>query len=376
VLIDSVKNKKMDFRRLRIFLIYFTIAFLSITECEAQEFYGFNATKVEDGIYLLQSYVLNGIWVSGNVIVIINKDDVFVIDSGMLPSVGELAVHEIKKVTSKPVRYLFVTHWHGDHWQGNAAFAKAYPGIQFITTEENRKNILNFGMLWAKKKYAENYSARIAIREKEISTGLFRNGDKIPDSLKKDFQSALPSNKRELEEINNMELIVPSISFNKQMTIRSGDRDIEMHYLGWGNTTGDGVVYLPKEKIIISGDLVVYPSPYESENFSAEWLATMEKLNTFQFDHLLPGHGPILNDHKYVDFLISFFKEIIKEVNAAVSMDKTLDETKLLVTNKTVSDELSAVHPEFATFISQLDHSFVTAAVLRAYPKAHEAKLN
>jgi cyclase len=88
-----------------------------------------------------------------------------------------------------------------------------------------------------------------------------------------------------------MPLIVPSITFNKEMTIRSGDREIKMHYLGWGNTTGDGIVYLPNEKIIISGDLVVYPSPYESENFSAEWLATMEKLNAFPFDRLLPGHG-------------------------------------------------------------------------------------
>jgi hypothetical protein len=84
----------------------------------------------------------------------------------------------------------------------------------------------------------------------------------------------------------------------------------------------------------------------------------------------------VLNDHAYITFLIAFFKEIIKEVNAAVSMDKTLDETKGLVTSKTVLDAVTAMYPEFATFTAQVDPTFVTASVLRTYPKAHEAKLN
>ncbi len=343
---------------------------------KAQEYYSFEPVKVADNVYLLKSVKKNGFWVSGNVIVIINADDVFVVDSGLLPSVGELAVAEIKKLTNKPVRYLFNTHWHGDHWQGNIAFALAYPGIEFITTAENYRNISNFGMLWARKKYAEVYDGEITARQKEYDSGTMRGGGKMPENIKKYLERTLPGNRKELEEIKKMDLILPSITFDKQMTIKSGDREIQLCYLGWGNTTGDGIVYLPKEKILVSGDLVVYPSPYESDNFSAEWLATLKKLNAYQYDHLLPGHGPVLNDSAYVNFLIAFFGEIIKEVNAAVGLDKTPDETKLLVTNKTVMDAVSAGHPEFADFIKRVDPSFVEQALLRAYPKAHEAKLN
>jgi hypothetical protein len=74
--------------------------------------------------------------------------------------------------------------------------------------------------------------------------------------------------------------------------------------------------------------------------------------------------------------LITFFKEIIKEVNMAVSVDKTLDEIKLLVTNKATPDAVTAAHPEFEGFIAQVNPSFVAASLLRDYPKAHEAKLN
>ncbi len=48
------------------------------------------------------------------------------------------------------------------------------------------------------------------------------------------------------------------------MILRCGEREFQFHFLGIGNTAGDAVLYLPKEKVLIPGDLVVHPSPYES----------------------------------------------------------------------------------------------------------------
>jgi len=156
--------------------------------------------------------------------------------------------------------------------------------------------------------------------------------------------------------------------------IRGGPREIQLHYFGWGNTTGDAVIYLPQEKILITGDLVVSPSSYESGSFSTEWLNVFKKLKEFSFATLLPGHGAVEHDSNYLDFLIALFEEIIREVNPVVLEGKTLEETQKIVTHQTVTQALST-HPVFTQFIKDLDPHFVETALLRAYPKAKEGKL-
>jgi glyoxylase-like metal-dependent hydrolase (beta-lactamase superfamily II) len=74
---------------------------------------------------------------------------------------------------------------------------------------------------------------------------------------------------------------------------------------------------LPNEKLVITGDLVVHPSPYESGMFSPEWLETSKKLDQLDFRYLIPGHGNVQTDHNYLRFLNALFEEIIMQVRAA-----------------------------------------------------------
>jgi glyoxylase-like metal-dependent hydrolase (beta-lactamase superfamily II) len=158
--------------------------------------------------------------------------------------------------------------------------------------------------------------------------------------------------------------------------ITSGKREIQIHYLGWGNTTGDAILYLPVEKILVTGDLVVYPSPYESGAFSKEWLETAKKLSLFKFEHLIPGHGDAQHDRSYLDYLHALFDVTIKQINAAYVQGKnTLDEFQSVVTHASVTTELGKSHPEFLSYIKNLDPGFVGSAVRSSFQKAKEGKL-
>ncbi len=79
-----------------------------------------------------------------------------------------------------------------------------------------------------------------------------------------------------------------------------GNREVQIKFLGRGNTAGDAVVYLPKEKIVVAGDLIVYPIPYIYDGYPTEWIQTLQNLAQLDADSIVPGHGPILHDKTYV----------------------------------------------------------------------------
>src|SRR5512141_592950 len=70
-----------------------------------------------------------------NVLFVVNDDDVLVVDSSLLPSTSRLVIGEIRKRTSKPVRYLVNTHWHDDHVNSNFVYQEAWPDVQIIAHE-------------------------------------------------------------------------------------------------------------------------------------------------------------------------------------------------------------------------------------------------
>ncbi len=96
----------------------------AINLVSAQSVYNYEVEKIVEDVYLLKPKINRYRWVTANIVVIVNADDILVVDSGLLPAAAAEAIKEIKKISSKPVRYLLNTHWHGDHWQGNEAFAR------------------------------------------------------------------------------------------------------------------------------------------------------------------------------------------------------------------------------------------------------------
>ena len=341
--------------------------------CDAQPHYRYEVEKVTADVYVLKPIISEYRWVTSNVVVIINEADVLVVDSGLLPAAANEAIQEIKKLTTKPVRYLVNTHWHGDHWQGNESFAKAFPDVQIIATEQALKGIKRNGMVWAEQLYNRHLQNYLAGYEKSVVEKTI-DGKPITTAQMEALKIAIVEVKQDIAALKELKPVFPFISFADKLIIQKGPREIQLLYLGIGNTSGDAVVYLPGEKVLITGDLVVYPAPYESGMFSPEWLETSRKLGAIDYQFLVPGHGDAQKDHRYLDFLNTFFGEIIKQVNQAyLKGNSKVDEIKLVVTHESVVETLNKT-PANIEFTKRLSADFVPAAIQTAFKRIVQGK--
>jgi len=339
----------------------------------AQSTYKYEVEKIVNEVYVLKPVINKYRWVTANIVVIVNEKDVLVVDSGLLPAAADEAIKEIRKLTDKPVAYLVNTHWHGDHWQGNESFIKEYPDVRIIATEQGLKGMSRNGIVWANqlyRKYFQNYidTYEKSLKEKKVD-GISLNSDEL-----KELSEGIADMKHDLESIKNIKPALPAITFSDKLVIKSGSHEIQLLYMGIGNTSGDAIVYLPAEKVLIPGDLVVHPSPYESGMFSPEWLETSVKLDEIDFNYLVPGHGDVQFNHAYLRFLNALFREIIKQIGVAYESGNTrMDDISKIVTHESVTHEL-AKDTSLVKFTGMLDAGFVPACVQTSFKRVIQGK--
>jgi hypothetical protein len=75
------------------------------------------------------------------------------------------------------------------------------------------------------------------------------------------------------------------------------------------------VVYLPQEKIVVAGDLVVYPIPYIYDGYPVEWIQTLENLAHLDADTIVPGHGPVMHNKVYIYLLRDLMTSAVDQMN-------------------------------------------------------------
>src|SRR5438067_3186906 len=230
-----------------------------------------------------------------NVLIVINDEDVLVVDSSMLPSTARTIIGEIRKLTPKPVRYLVNTHWHDDHVFGNGVFRDQWPGLQVISHVNTRIDAAEkaFGAI---KTDLENNKATLAKYEEFLRTGKGSDGTALTEERRRRVEAVVRMLTKYGEEVPHLRESLPDLTFNRSLTLQAGSRTIRIEHLGRGNTRGDVVVYLPAEKIVASGDLVVAPVPFGIGSYYAEWADTLAKLQQLEASTILIGHGAVQHD--------------------------------------------------------------------------------
>jgi glyoxylase-like metal-dependent hydrolase (beta-lactamase superfamily II) len=223
----------------------------------------------------------------GNIVVIEQSQGLVVVDAGGSPASGRAAVAQIRKLSSKPVRFLIYTHYHGDHNLGAGAFRAAWPGVAIISTAKTRENMTGPPMAYVKG-YAKSYSdmadfaaTRRRIRSCRPSFARAGRARRGPD----------PAWSR---AIADMAVYPADLTFTDRLSIPDAEAPVEVMFLGRGNTDGDAVVWAPKQRVLASGDLVVAPIPYAAHTYPGEWIATLKRLEASTFAWLVPGHGPVM----------------------------------------------------------------------------------
>src|SRR6516165_5448121 len=212
---------------------------------------------------------------------IIFEDYVLVIDANF-PAGAKLVISKIRSVTDKPIRFAFDTHHHGDHAYGNQVFV-----------ENGAVPVAHTGVIEEMKRY---------------ETGYYGNQPGAWEAASKGRA-----------DLRTTKLKPPSVLFSKDLIFDDGKHRVELMHLGVAHTHGDAVAWLPKERILFTGDMCVNgPYNYVGDGDVGKWIGTLDAAKELGAKIVCTGHGPrsvgtVLEDQQ------AFFKALREQVGAVMA---------------------------------------------------------
>ncbi len=259
------------------------------------------------GVYFHQGDIRRGHSNNGWIVF----DDFVLVVEANFPSGAKIVLPKIKETSPKPIRFAFNTHHHGDHAYGNQLWADAGATI-----------VANEGVL-SEMKVAE--------------TGFFGGAPGRWESAAKGRPDVAES-----------KLKPPTLLFPRELYFDDGKQRVELRWFGVAHTKGDGFVWLPKEKILFTGDAVVNgPHNYVADGNIAEWIKTLEALKALGAERICPGHGPVGGAEVIVDQQ-RYFVELQQRIKALVAARKSPADVKAALPG--VATELKAI-PTIARYV-------------------------
>jgi glyoxylase-like metal-dependent hydrolase (beta-lactamase superfamily II) len=243
--------------------------------------------QVADGIYFHQGNILVGHCNNGWIIF---EDYVLVIDANY-PSGAQEIIPKIRALTDKPIRFAFDTHHHGDHAYGNQ-----------VWVENGAVPVAHTGVIDEMKKYETGYYGSAPGRWED-------EAKRRPD-------------------VKASKLKPPSVLFPREMIFDDGKHRVELIHLGVAHTHGDAFAWLPKEKILFTGDACVNgPYNYVADGSVEKWIPTLEAAKKLGATVVCPGHGArstetVLGDQQ------KYFRMLREEVGKLVKAKKTPEQIR------------------------------------------------
>jgi cyclase len=308
-------------------------------------------TKLADGIYEIEHRQGRG----GNTTVIIGDRQVLVVDSGFLPSAAREDISDIRKWTDKPVSFVLNTHFHNDHNFGNRTYLDSFAAVTIIAHSETKKEMDRFGPGSLEREEKDSYGIQ-QLLEKMLATGKMQDGRALSDEDKAEVKRMLAERPKILEELQGSPFQSATMTFDEGFSIDLGHRLVAIKFLGRGNTAGDAVAYLPKEKILVAGDLVASPLPNVLDGYPSEWSLTLNRMAQLEADTIVPGHGPVLHDKTYIYLLRDLMESAVNQVNDKLS--RTAPAMFLKLDDVKGSVDLSAFRERFAGTDAELGSAF------------------
>lgn len=202
---------------------------------------------------------------------VVGRDCVLAVDTTATPASARRWLEEVRKITDKPVRYVFLTHYHAVRVMGVSAFK----GATIIASRGT-------GSLIEERGLADYESERLRMPR------LFADADGIEG------------------------LSTPHITFQDELTLDLGNHKIVLKHLGRGHSAGDAVCWIPGADVVFGGDLIENRCGiYCGDAYLAEWLETLERLRECAPRVLVPGRGNPMRTPKEISDAIDSHKDFL-----------------------------------------------------------------
>ena len=259
-----------------------------------------------------------------NTVIVIGDAGVLLFDAGGFPSQGEQVLAKVKALTPLPVTHVVISHWHGDHNRGIAPILAAFPKAQVVAHTFTKAAMLGApGQRILKSEQAGGVRDTAGEVKKSLDEGKFIDGSPLAEAEKAFFARFVEDAVAHQDEVMRMKITPPTVTFDVALDVNLGKRVVQLRHFGPGNTKGDAVMILPAERIVAAGDVVVEPIPYAFGSYPISWAGVLRKLKATGFRTLIPGHGAIQKDTRYVDLLIEALESVAAQVDAALKQGKT-----------------------------------------------------
>ena len=255
--------------------------------------------------------------VNGNIVAVMGRDATLVVDTGQFPSIARRVVADLKAAGAAPVRHVVNTHWHGDHMLANSVFRDVYPGVRIYAHPHTIQQARRYYADYATKMEKQLPEVMADMRKRLAAT---KSGDE-----RVFLERTLACAERAIPEIKETVLVEPDQPVERDVTLELGGVRATIRHLGSGNTPGDIVVWVETDRLVASGDMVVAPVPYAIGSDLEPWVATLDALARLDARVLVPGHGPVMADGRY----LADVRALIASVRAQVAalQAKGIDET-------------------------------------------------
>ena len=221
-----------------------------------------------------------------NVVFVVTQKGVVVLDSGGSLQIGQMAIRMIRRITDKPVVAVFNSHYHGDHWLGNHAFAEAFPGVPIHALAHTREQIQGAeGNLW--RSLMERWTNQATM------------GTKI---------------------------VAPNSDVKHGQVFDYGDVQIRLHHHGRAHTPSDLCMEVVQDRVTCVGDIAMANRIANMDDGSyVGTLKTYDALLKDPGDQLwVPGHGQASRDllRTYGDFMRGIYEPCLRAVKEGLPLER------------------------------------------------------
>lgn len=274
----------------------------------------FSITKLAEGVFA--AIAKNGEGAMSNAGIIDLGNEVVIFDTFTTPDAARDLRKAAEDLTQKEIKYVFNSHFHGDHTFGNQIFKDATIISTPVTRDLHGKN------------------NRIEDRDKELEeTKQYlreleqRSKAESDPVLLSSLDNQLKEMSKVCQAIPELEIVLPKLSFEERLVIHGTDRTAEFYCFGGGHTQSDAFLYIPEDKIAFMGDLVLenlHPPLFHSQEF----IDNLKEVRQMDMERIVPGHGNIVTKNQ-VDIMIAYLNHLNEKVKDSLEMGETLEELLL-----------------------------------------------
>ena len=175
--------------------------------------------------------------------------------------------------------------------------------------------------------------AELAALEQQLATGKDSAGMPLPAEVRQRLPLTVRQRRNELAELASLRVITPNLVFDRELTLDlGGGRRVVLEDRGRANSPHDVTIYLPAERILFTGDILVQsPLPYSGASWPVPWVTVLRQLEAVPIAAMVPGHGPVMRDHGYTRQVRALMEAVTSRVDSMARRGMTLDQVQAAI---------------------------------------------